>query len=165
MPIPERQPISDSFRGHVLKVEGTPLLLREALQAGELLATGDLTVRYAVGYLGKPHLAIVPGLIALDYGEMLTGEEAWEFLLKRSNLYPRADVVGYRNDGEDDMIAVKFLDIDQPVQALVYADPQAVRPIARPVALVAASIEGIAPRLLEYLPHYPSLEAWQAAHE
>src|SRR5690606_14676817 len=142
MPIPERQPISDSFRGHVLKVEGTPLLLREALQAGELLATGDLTVRYAVGYLGKPHLAIVPGLIALDYGEMLTGEEAWEFLLKRSNLYPRADVVGYRNDGEDDMIAVKFLDIDQPVQALVYADPQAVRPIARPVALVAASIEG-----------------------
>ena len=66
-----------------------------------------MIVRYGVRFLGKPHLSVVPGLVAIDYGEMLIGEEAWIFLTKRSNLYPRAEVFGYRNDGHDDMITVK----------------------------------------------------------
>ncbi len=163
--VPERQPVADPFQGHVLKVRDTYLLVREALQAGELVASGTLVVRYGVQYLGKPQLAIVPGLIVLDYGEMLRGEEAWEFLLKRSNLYPRADVLGYRSDGEDDMIPVKWLDIAQPSHVLVYAEASATQPLAQVHALIAASVEGIAPRLLDALPHYPTLNDWQAAYD
>lgn len=165
MAIPERAPIGDVINGAVIKVGETHLLTTDTLPAGERIAAGELMVRYAVPYLGKPHLAIVPGLVALDYGDMLTGAEAWDFLHKRSNLHPRADVVGYRNDGADEMIAVKWLDLVQPVMVLAYTDAQAAQPIAQLSALIAADTAQIAPRLLEYLPHYPTLAEWQAAHD
>ncbi|MBZ0293075.1 MAG: hypothetical protein K8L99_10975 [Anaerolineae bacterium] len=165
MTIPERQPIADSFHGYALKhQDGTPFLAREVL-AETILASGTLIVRYAIQYLGKPHWSIVPGLIALDYGDMLTGEDAWEFLLNRSNLHPRADVLGYRNDGEDEMITVKRLDLAQPVQVLVYADAQATIPCAQPAAVITAEND-LPPHLLEYLPRYSTLAEWETArHE
>jgi hypothetical protein len=159
--IPERQPIADPFRGVVLRVDQTHLLARAPQPGTEVVASGDLIVRYAVQYLDKPHLAIVPGLIALDYGEIIRGEEAWDFLLNRSNLHPRADVVGYRNDGADEMIVVKLLDPVAPVQVLVYDAATDTQPIARVEALIADRTDDIAPRLLEYLPRFESLEAWQ----
>jgi hypothetical protein len=129
----------------------------------DVVYQGAMVVRYGVRYLGKPHLSIVPGLIALDYGEMLTGEAAWEFLTRRSNLYPRAEVFGYRNDGRDEMITVKNLDLVLPVEVLVYENSSAVMPMARPLALIADDNERttLPPRLLEYLPCYPTVTAWQ----
>ena len=160
--IPERQPVADPFTGFVLQVAEATLLAHEALPGSEIIASGSLTVRYAVEYLGKPHRAIVPGLVALDYGEMLTGEEAWEFLLHQSNLHPRADVVGYRSDGTEDMVVIKALDLAQPVHVLVYTDPHATQPIAQVSALITTG--PVAPRLSQHLPTYPSIESWQAAH-
>ena len=159
--IPERQPIADTFTGVVLRVDQTHLLAQTPQSGTEVVASGDLVVRYGVQYLDKPHLAIVPGLVALDYGEIITGEEAWGFLLYRSNLHPRADVVGYRNDGSDEMVVVKLLDPVAPVHMLIYSDTKAVQPIARVSALIADDTANIAPRLLEYLPRFESLEAWQ----
>ena len=159
--IPERQPIADSFGGVVLQVDEAFTLAPAPLTGAVQVASGDLVIRYAVPYLGKPHFSIVPGLIALDHGEMLTGEAAWDFLLHHSNLYPRADVIGYRNDGADEMIVVKLLDLAEPVQVLAYPDAAATRPVARIAALIAADTTGLPPRLLEYLPHYDSLEAWK----
>ena len=161
MALPARQPLGDRFEGYVLRTPQGRLALADAALTGDIVARGSLIVRYAIPYLGKPHLMIVPGLVALDYGEMLTGDEAWEFLLRRSNLYPRADVVGYRNDGVDDMIAVKWLDLAQPIRVLVFADEQAAEPVAQPSALIAADTRLIAPRLLEYLPHYVTLADWE----
>lgn len=156
--IPAREPIGDLISG-VLLQDGD----RQALapQTGAEV----FVLRYAVQYLGKPHLAIVPGLIALDYGEMLIGEAAWEFLLKRSNLHPRADVVGYRNDGKDEMVTVKVLDLAQPISVLVYADADATQPVAQLSAIIAHDDAGIPARALEYLPRYNTLTDWQAAHE
>jgi hypothetical protein len=159
--IPERQPIADPFTGMVLRLDQTHLLARTPQPGTEVVASGDLVVRYGIQYLDKPHLAIVPGLVALDYGEIITGDEAWDFLLHRSNLHPRADVVGYRNDGADEMIVVKLLDPVAPVHVLIYSDTKAVQPVARVSALIAEDTAGIAPRLLDYLPHFESLEAWQ----
>ena len=156
--IPERSPIADVFTGALLT----------ALPGADVIAQGKLIIRYAVEYLGKPHLALVPGLIALDYGDMLTGEAAWEFLLRRSNLYPRADVVGYRTDGIDDMTPVKWLDLAQPVQVWVYSDAAANTGLARVSAIIAGpdSVPDALPtRLLDYLPRYESIDDWQAAHE
>ncbi len=117
-------------------------------------------MRYGVQYLNKPHLSIVPGLLALDSGAMLTGEAAWRFLLERSNLYPRADVLGYRNDGEDAMVVVKALDLAAPVQVLVYADEGATTPLARVEALIAGEETKLPPRLLAHLRRYDSVETW-----
>jgi hypothetical protein len=160
--IPERQPIGDPFDGVLLSAASGHVLAAAPLAtAASVSAAGRLIVRYGLPYLGKPHLSIVPGLVALDYGDILTGEEAWDFLIHRSNLYPRADVVGYRNDGQDDMIVVKLLDLAEPVQVLVYPDDQAAQPLARVSALIAPATAAIPPRLLQYLPRYDSLEAWQ----
>lgn len=162
MTIPERQPLGDLFLGYALKHEdGTQFLAREPLSR-TILASGTLTVRYALPYLGKAHRSIVPGLVALDYGDMLTGEEAWDFLLNRSNLYPRADVLGYRNDGSDEMITVKWLDLAQPVQVLVYQDMQATVPSAQPAAVIGTA-DDFPPRLLTYLPRYDSLPEWETS--
>jgi hypothetical protein len=159
---PAREPIGDPFTGVVLGV-GERRAIALAPQAGaDTLASGTFVLRYAVEYLGKPHLAIVPDLIALDYGQMLTGEDAWDFLLKRSNLYPRADVFGYRNDGKDEMVTVKMLDLAQPITVLVYAD--APTPIAQPTAAIAAPDADLPPRVRAYLPCYATLADWQARY-
>lgn len=162
-PIPERQPIGDAFTGTVIEVGTSQALTPDAPGAVKTVYSGVMIVRYGVRYLGKAHLSIVPGLIAIDYGTMLTGEEAWEFLLRRSNLYPRADVFGYRNDGRDDMITVKNLDLAQPVEVLVYTDASAAAPIAKPTALIADHAFSAPHRLVESLPLYPSVAAWQTA--
>lgn len=166
-PIPERSPIADTFVGFLLRTQTTHLLALDPSAGAALAVSGPLTLRYAVEYLGKPHLAIVPGLIALDYGDMLTGEAAWDFLLHRSNLHPRADVIGYRTDGADDMTLVKLLDLAQPVQVWAYANADAVTPLARVQALIAApeAADSLPPRLLAYLPRFDSFTDWQTAHE
>jgi hypothetical protein len=102
----------------------------------------------------------VPGLVALDYGHMLTGEDAWNFLLKRSVVFPRADVLGYRNDGADDMIVVKQLDLAEPIDVYVYPGATATIPVAHPTSLIAPADAQVAPRLLEYLPRYDTIDDW-----
>lgn len=164
--IPERDPLGDRFSGVILRAQGRFALALAPLAGGEVYRQGDFIVRYGVRYLGKPHLSLVPGLVVLDYGATLTGDEAWEFLLNHSTLHPRADVVGYRNDGVDDMVAVKYLDPMAPVEALVYADAEAAMPLASVSALIAAADADVAPRIREYLPQYATLAEWEAAlHE
>ncbi len=158
--IPPRQPFGEVFNGVVLSYNSRQAVALSPQEGAETLASGQFVIRYGVRYVGKSFLSIVPGLLVLDYGDMLTGEDAWSFLVKKSNLHPRADVVGFRNDGQDDMVMVRTLDMGQPVEVLVYTDEQATTPAYRPTALIAASVEGLPPYLIEYLPRYDSLDAW-----
>lgn len=162
-PIPERAPIGDVFNGSVIRLGEETALASASEASGEVLASGSFIVRYGLRYLGKLHLSVVPGLVALDYGDFLTGEDAWEFLLKQSNLYPRSEVFGYRNDGVDEMIVIKLLDISVPPEVLVYTDTNVTQPIAKPTALITPDIAEVPPRLLEYLPHYQHVSEWKAA--
>lgn len=161
--IPERQPISDLFMGAVVAESGFEALASAALEGLTVRASGTLTIRYAVRLLGKPHIAIIPGLIAIDYGTMLTGEEAWQFLYHRSNLYPRAEVFGFRNDGRDDMMYVKHLDLSLPVQVLAFANETDSLPIASPTAAILSDDVPLPPRLKQYLAVFPTVEAWRSA--
>jgi hypothetical protein len=163
-PIPERQPIGEPFTGAAIQVGTAQALALTTPEGTDTLYHGTMIVRYGIRYLGKPHLSVVPGLVAIDYGDMLTGDDAWEFLTKRSNLYPRSEVFGCRNDGRDEMITIKNLDLALPVEVLVYADAAATVPLAKPTALIAgeAEISSLPPRLLEYLPRYFSVAEWQA---
>ncbi|MCA9912823.1 MAG: hypothetical protein KC496_05725 [Anaerolineae bacterium] len=162
--IPEQQPISDSFTGAVLRFGATQLLIPTVEQGEQVVANGDLIVRYGVRFLGRSHLSLVPGLVALEYGEMLTGEEAWTFIYRRSNLHPRSDVLGYRSDGEEDMVPVKQFDLTLPPEVLVYTQDKAVLPAARPMALIADLTVNIPERILQYLPRYASIAEWQMEH-
>jgi hypothetical protein len=161
-PIPDRDPIGDVFDGSLLKIDDQYLLGLDSSPDAETVIQGPLVVRYAVRFLDRPHLSIVPGLVVLDYGETLTGEEAWIFLTERSNLHPRADVLGYRNDGEDEMTMVKKLDLALPVQVLVYSDEDAIKPAANVTALIASDTASVPKRLLEYLPRYNTIADWQS---
>lgn len=158
MSIPARQPIGEPFSGWLLQ-HGTAYALSVTSQ-GTVIAQGDLTVRYGVRFAGKIHLSIVPGLLVLDYGEMLTGEEAWEFILKRSNRHPRAEIAGYRSDGADDLVMLRVLDLAAGVAALVFTDAEARVPLAQVSAVIAPADAALPRYLTEYLPRFASLEDW-----
>lgn len=163
--IPPRTRFGDSFEGSLCNIAGTLLLAQAPIEGSETLHRGSLLLRYGIEYLGKPQYSIVPDLVALDYGDGFSGEEAWDFIYKRSNLYPRADVFGYRNDGVDDMIVVKKLDLMQAVHVLAFAHESSTMPLAKVTALIATDTSAITPRILTYLPHYASLADWQAQHD
>ena len=160
--IPEQNPIGDSFTGSVIQIGEEQALATVESSAEQVIATGTFVIRYGLRILGKLHISIVPGLVVLDRGEMITGEEAWDFLLKHSNLYPRSEVIGYKNDGTDDMVMIRTLDMAIPPEVLAYTDARSTKPIAKPTALVAPDITGLPERLLSYLPRYASLADWQA---
>ncbi|MBL8147077.1 MAG: hypothetical protein JNL34_11890 [Anaerolineae bacterium] len=162
-PIPERQPVSDVFPGAVV-LAGDQQALTFHPGLAPILWAGPCVIRYGVRFLGKPHLSIVPGLVALDYGEMLTGEEAWDFLTRHSNRYPRAEVFGYLNDGRDEMMRVRELDLALTPEVLAYADDEATAPLARPLALIATADEaaGLPPRLTIAIARFDTLEDWQS---
>lgn len=163
-PIPARAPVGDAFAGVVLAVGLARLLALAPADGASVVVSGALTVRYGIRFLGKPQLSIVPGLVALDYGDMLVGDEAWDFVTRRSNRYPRAEVFGFRNDGVDEMKYVKLLDLALPVEVLVYADAQATKPVAAPSAVIALPTAALPPRVLDYLPRFDTLAAWRAAN-
>lgn len=160
--IPQREPIGDLFSGSIIQIGDKQALATSIDSEVASVASGSFVVRYGLRFLGKLHISIVPGIVVMDYGDMITGEAAWDFLQKNSNLYPRSEVVGYRNDGTDDMLFIRTLDMAIPPEVLVYVDDQATKPLAKPVALIAADTMGIPQRILEYLPHYLSLAKWQA---
>jgi hypothetical protein len=160
--IPQRVPLADTCKGVILQLGDAQLLAAEPQPDASLIASGEFVVRYGLRFLGKLHVSIVPGMVVLDYGDVITGEEAWEFLLKHSNLHPRAEVIGCRNDGSDDMVVVKNLDMAVQPEVLIYPDEAATRPIAHPAALIAPELTVFPARLLEYLPHYLTLKEWLA---
>lgn len=161
---PHRKPINDCVAGVITRVAENTLLSSRKLPLGQEIAQGDFVTRYGITYLGKPQFSIVPDLVVSDYGALLQGEAAWRFLLEKGHLYPRADVCGWRNDGREDMPAVKQLDFDYPYDVFIYRDEAAGEPLARLSALIAADRAKFPPRLVKHLPTYPSLDEWRA-HE
>jgi hypothetical protein len=160
--IPARQPYFEVFTGAMMGVGDHIVVAPAPLPDVSVADIGQFVLRYGVEYLGKPQYSIVPGLIALDYGEMLVGEDAWDFLLNRSNLYPRAEVFGYRNDGVDDMITIKRLDLMPPIHVLAYADEHATTPLARIAAVIATAETPLPPWLARYGRRYSTLAEYQA---
>ena len=158
-----RQPISDVIEGVVTRLGDDCLLSSAMLTRGEFAAAGELVIRYGIPYLAKPY-SIVPDLVVLDYGDMLAGEAAWEFLLKQSHLHPRADVLGHRDDGSDQMLTVKQLDFGIPFDVFVYHQAADRKPLAKLNALIASELAAFPKRLLDYLPAFATVADWQARH-
>lgn len=161
--IPERQAIYDPFTGVIVQVDDHFLLSSAAIVGHESLHAGTFVVRYGVVYLGKPQLSIVPALMALDYGAFKTGEDAWHFLLHKSNLHPRADVIGHRNDGVDAQVYVKELDLLYPFDVLVYADETTTSPLCKVDAVISQHPDDLPSRLADYVSIFDSVDTWREA--
>lgn len=159
----QRQEVSDRLEGAIVLVDGHALLTTHARLAGELLTSGPLLLRYGLVCLVMPQLSIVPELVVLEYGEQLSGEEAWNFLLNRSNLHPRAEVLGHRDDGVEDQLRVSRLDLAQAPRVLAWRHDEAESPLplARPSALIATDLEALPQRLRQLLPCHASLDDWR----
>lgn len=158
--IPERAPVCDVFTGVLVQASGGFALSTLPQSGGEVVAGGDFEIRYGVCFLGKPEQYIVPELVVMDYGDMLTGEDAWNFLWHRSNLHPRSEVVGPREDGREDIVFFRSLDLSLPPRVLVYERETL---LAKAAALIATETAGLPPRLLEFLPCFISVEDWLAS--
>lgn len=162
--IPDRAPHHDRFHSVLLRVGEDDLLATAPQTGADVIASGELVLRYGVRYHGKAWLAIVPGLVAVDYGTFFTGEDALDFLLHRSNLYPRAEVFGYRADGVDEQMFVRQLDIALGLQPLVYADLSATQAVASPVAFIGDTT-ATPTRVNTSLPVYATLDEWRERKE
>lgn len=158
-----REPVCDRFDGHLLRADGVALLSALNHSAEELLAPGPLRLRYGVVCLETPQHCIVPELVVMEYGDLLSGEAAWDFLLRHSNLHPRAEVHGRRDDGEEDQLRVSRLDLAQPPRVLAWPQSagDATLPLARPAAVLGKAPDALPSRLRQCLPVYPSLSAWR----
>ncbi len=159
-PLPQREAISDLLSGTVSRFGRSFFLSSAAPPQAQLVLQGEITLRYAIPYLFKPEWSIVPDLVVLDYGETMTGELAWDFLMKSSHLFPRSDLLGYRNDGVDEMVPLKQLDFDSPYDVFAYRMPGDQKPAAKLSALIASESSAFPERLLRHLPRFPSLEDW-----
>ena len=158
----QRQAVSDSARGVITRLDSSCLLSADALSSGEIIARGELEIRYGIPLLGKPHLHIVPDLVVGDRGEMLTGDTAWNFIMERGHLFPRADVCGLGQDGADAMLFMRELDLALPCAVFAYRDLADTQPLARLDLLIATDTATFPKRLLDYLRRFDSLDAWRA---
>lgn len=156
-----RQPIAEPVSAVLTRVDGLSLLSERALEGGEALLCGEFEIRFGITYLGRPHSCIVPELVVADYGELLGGEQAWDFLMERAHLHPRADVCGYGSDGAEDMPPLKQLDFEHPYHALAYQHSADRRALTRVSALITRDCAAWSPRLLKHLPCYPSVSDWR----
>lgn len=159
-PNPQREPINELLSGTVSHVGGSFFLSSSALPQAEVIVQGEIVLRYGIPYLFKPQWSIVPDLVVLDYGETMTGEAAWDFLMTSSHLYPRSDVLGFRSDGVDEMVPLKQLDFDSPYDVFVYRGPGDREPVARLSALIESEEGGFPERLRRHLPRFLSLDDW-----
>jgi hypothetical protein len=162
--LPPRQPVQDLLTGVVLRAFDRLFLASEPHPDTELIASGSVAVRYGIVYLGRSYHAIMPELVVFDTGGGLSGEDAWRFLFEESNLFPRAEVIGFREDGEEDMVTVKTLDLMYPVRAFTFFPPDAPVNLGQLSALLGTFPEALPARLTNCLDAYPDLATYKAKH-
>lgn len=162
--LPPRQPVQDLVEGTVSRAHEQLFLAPEPLPEAETVAVGVVAVRYGIVYLGRSYHAIMPELVALDTGGGFAGEDAWNFLFHESNLFPRADVIGFREDGVEDMVTVKSLDLMYPLRAFAFFPAEDPRNLGQLAALIGTFNAALPNRLTQALDHYPDLAAWRAKH-
>ncbi|MBK9123897.1 MAG: hypothetical protein IPM16_12385 [Chloroflexi bacterium] len=142
--------------GAVIRHGGRFLLLAAPSPDGEALAR-SVVIRYGVRYLEKHFLSLVPGLIALERGEMFTGRRA-RFRRQTQQRIPAPRSTATSSDGADEMKTVKWLDVAEPLMVLAYASATDASPVA--VIDVLVGPEGaFSARMLAALPRYDSLDA------
>ncbi|HEC21511.1 MAG TPA: hypothetical protein ENI95_01185 [Chloroflexi bacterium] len=118
----------DALRGAVLLIG--PVSVGGDL-TGEVLRRGDVVIGYGLAFLYEED-ALLPRLVIDDFQREYRGREALDFMLRRGDAFPRADVFGRRvSTGTEEWLFLKQLDLAGPLRAFVYGSLEASRPLAR----------------------------------
>lgn len=96
----------------------------------DLVCQGEVVLRYGIELLHSPH-CIIPAYFESENGAIRKGRAAWDFIWAKSQLYPRADVIGWRSDGQPLALLLKDLDLSEAVSIWAYADPHTPQPLGR----------------------------------
>ena len=82
---------------------------------------GTVVLRYGISLQTPASHTIIPGLFVSERGVALVGREAWDFMLAHFQLYPRADVVGFRvSNGAPLQVFLRELDFGTPIRIFAY---------------------------------------------
>lgn len=133
--------------GDVLVIGQPPAPLANAAP----ITAGLLVVRYGIPFNTPSTDVLVPGLFVSERGYPMVGREAWDFMAEKFQLYPRAEIVGFRLDGANAQVFLRELDWGAPVRVLIYGSTEQRTPTAAPKAMYVG--EGAAP-LPELLARY-----------
>lgn len=138
----------DELDGQIVRLdEEAAALIAGAGRArlpGELLYTGRVIVVYGLSLLYKRGTLLVDWVYD-DFRREHRGKAALDFILRRGDLFPRADVGGWRAGmGSREELFLKQLDLAPGLQAVVYPASGGAAPLALLSAAVwiDASVEG-----------------------
>lgn len=151
--IPEPIYIHETVEGAVFDLpEGTTLVVGQPRRHFANYAprlSGTLVVRYGLSLQTPATQAILPGLFVSEKGVALVGDEAWTFILKNFQMYPRADVVGLRAlTGAPLQVFLRELDFGSGVRVFVYESVDVSLPPAEVSRLVLGEGAAQLPPLL-----------------
>ncbi|MBX3083158.1 MAG: hypothetical protein KF716_16115 [Anaerolineae bacterium] len=123
--IPEPEYIHEIIEGSVYELpEATTLVVGQAtadLASYAPRIAGTVVLRYGLSLQTPSTNAIIPGLFVSEKGVALVGREAWDFMLAHFQLYPRADVVGFRvSNGAPLQVFLRELDFGTPIRVFAY---------------------------------------------
>jgi hypothetical protein len=157
--IPDPVYVTEKVAGHVIDLGTKKLLVIGAIPSDlanyPALISGEIVIRYGIGTFVPMGDAVIPGLFAAEYGGMLVGREAWDYIQKNFQMHPRADVVGILLNGQKTQKFLRELDFGIPVRVFVYRNESETIPLTELSNLyVGAQSETVElPELLRmYLP-------------
>lgn len=149
--MPLRPPPSDTLSGCLLRFAEERVVLVMGGQLidplGEVLHCGDVTIYYALALLYERDYLLLQWAYD-DFRREYHAAEAVDFVLRRGDAFPRADVVGRRvSTGQRADLFLKQLDLGRGLLAFAYADADAPHPLARLDAAlwIDDSVQGWAP--------------------
>ncbi len=87
----------------------------------DILLAGSVVVRYGVEMLHE-YAVLVPGLFESETGYQLAGRAAWDLMWAQFQLYPRAEVIGMRQDGRPGEYWIRELDFADRPRLLAYVN-------------------------------------------
>lgn len=114
----------DELAGYVVRVEGAGTALvsgaPHGLLPGEVLHHGLMVLRYGIPLLLKKDTLLVEWVFD-DFRREHRGDAALDFILRRGDLFPRADVGGFHvSTGKPEEIFLKQLDLALGLWAYAY---------------------------------------------
>lgn len=128
-------PPSDTLNGYLVRLaDGRVALMIGDLSpvpSCEVLHCGPVTIYYALALLYEQDY-LLPQWAYDDFRREYHGAAAIDFMLRRGDAFPRADVIGRRvSNGQRADLFLKQLDLGRGLLAFVYSSADTPQPLAR----------------------------------
>lgn len=136
----------DEIDGHIVRLDDDAAALiagaGEARLPFDVAYTGRVTIGYGLSLLYKKDTLLVEWVYD-DFRREHRGEAALDFILRRGDLFPRADVGGWRaGTGSREELFLKQLDLAPGLQAVAFFAQGAAPALLSVAVWVDAAVDG-----------------------